>query len=249
MIQRVLNSKDFLTALLTLGTGTLLYFKMPWPATAGLVANTWNGFFLRLLAIHDPWTYAGLKGAYHVMLFTTPYIGFSFLLSAFYIFTLRPRRAGKPQSLPPYPAVESRSSLSLVIGEIHHPRLPIPADKPIWLTIPERDLFTGTIIIGAVGSGKTSCCMYPFSDQLLGLLAHIITKLNFFTHSCPRIPSPDSIRSAMFALIFVFQYSHAVARHPVRSGHAVCSPVIREMPCQLQTGTLRHHGLTDRRLR
>jgi len=32
-------------------------------------------------------------------------------------------------------------------------------------------LFTGTIIIGAVGSGKTSCCMYPFTDQLLGYRA------------------------------------------------------------------------------
>jgi hypothetical protein len=61
--------------------------------------------------------------------------------------------------------------LSLVIGEIHNPRTPVPAEKPQWLTIPERGLFTGTIIIGAVGSGKTSCCMYPFSDQLLGYRA------------------------------------------------------------------------------
>jgi hypothetical protein len=56
----------------------------------------------------------------------------------------------------------------LVLGEVHNPRLPIPAEKPRWLIIPERGLFTGTIIIGAVGSGKTSCCMYPFTDQLLG---------------------------------------------------------------------------------
>jgi hypothetical protein len=105
------------------------------------------------------------------MLFTTPYIGYSFLLSALYIFTLRPRRAGKPQPLPPYPAVETRNRLSLVIGEIHNPRSPIPAEQPRWLSIPERGLFTGTIIIGAVGSGKTSCCMYPFTDQLLGYRA------------------------------------------------------------------------------
>jgi hypothetical protein len=102
------------------------------------------------------------------MLFTTPYIGYSFLFSVFYIFTLRPRRAGKLQPLPPYPAVDTRSKLSLVLGEVHNPRLPIPAEKPRWLIIPERGLFTGTIIIGAVGSGKTSCCMYPFTDQLLG---------------------------------------------------------------------------------
>src|SRR6202171_5847011 len=171
MIQRVLNSKDFLAVLLALVTGTVLYFQMPWPMTTAMVPRTWNEYFLRLIAFRDPWTYAGLKASYHLMLFTTPYIGYSFLFSALYIFTLRPRRAGKPQALPPYPAVETRSALSLVLGEVHNPRLPIPAEKPRWLIIPERGLFTGTIIIGAVGSGKTSCCMYPFTDQLLGYRA------------------------------------------------------------------------------
>ena len=171
MIQRVLNSKNFLAVLLALVTGTALYFKMPWPMTTALVPQTWNEYFLRLVALRDPWTYAALKGSYHVVLFTTPYIGYSFLLSALYIFTLRPRRAGKPQALPPYPAVETRGRLSLVLGEVHNPRVPIPAEKPSWLIIPERGLFTGTIIIGAVGSGKTTCCMYPFTDQLLGYRA------------------------------------------------------------------------------
>jgi hypothetical protein len=73
--------------------------------------------------------------------------------------------------LPPYPILETRDKLSLVIGEIHNPRLPIPAEKPSWLIIPERGLLAGTIIIGAVGSGKTSCWMYPFTDQLLGYRA------------------------------------------------------------------------------
>jgi hypothetical protein len=171
MIQRVLNSKNFLAVLFALVTGTLLYFKTPWPATSGLAPQTWNEYFLRSIALRDPWTYAGLKASYHLMLFTTPYIGFSFLLSALYIFTLRPRRAAKPQPLPSYPPVDSRANLSLVIGEIHNPRLPIPAENPRWLIIPERGLFTGTMIIGALGSGKTSCCMYPFTDQLLGYRA------------------------------------------------------------------------------
>jgi TraM recognition site of TraD and TraG len=171
MIQRVLNSKNFLALLLAIVTGTVLYFKLPWPMTTSLAPATWTEYFLRIIALRDPWTYAGLKASYHVMLFTTPYIAYSFLFSALYIFTLRPRRAGKPQPLPPYPPVETRSSLSLVLGEIHNPRLPIPAEKPSWLIVPERGLFTGTIIIGAVGSGKTSCCMYPFTDQLLGYRA------------------------------------------------------------------------------
>ncbi len=41
----------------------------------------------------------------------------------------------------------------------------------IWptvrLTIPERGLYTGVAIFGAVGSGKTSACMHPFARQLL----------------------------------------------------------------------------------
>ncbi len=171
MIHRVLNSKNFLAVVLAMLTGTLLYIRMPWPMTAAIVPQSWSEYFLRLVALRDPWTYAGLKASYHVMLFTTPYIGYSFLLSALYIFTLRPRRAGKPQALPPYPLVETRTRLSLVLGEVHNARLPIPAEKPSWLIIPERGLFTGTMIIGAVGSGKTAGAMYPFTDQLLGYRA------------------------------------------------------------------------------
>src|SRR6202049_1124523 len=78
VIQRILNSKNFLAVLLAMTTGTLLYIKMPWPMTAARVPQTWNEYFLRIIALRDPWTYAALKACYHVMLFTTPYIGFSF---------------------------------------------------------------------------------------------------------------------------------------------------------------------------
>jgi hypothetical protein len=55
----------------------------------------------------------------------------------------------------------------LVVGEIHNPRKPLPSETPRWLIIPQRGLFTGLAIIGAVGTGKTSCCMYPFVEQLV----------------------------------------------------------------------------------
>ena len=41
-----------------------------------------------------------------------------------------------------------------------------------WLTIPERGLSTGVAIFGAVGSGKTSACMPPFTRQLLSWQAN-----------------------------------------------------------------------------
>ena len=41
------------------------------------------------------------------------------------------------------------------------------SSSPSWLTIPERGLYTGVAIFGAVGSGKTSACMHPFAQQML----------------------------------------------------------------------------------
>jgi hypothetical protein len=43
----------------------------------------------------------------------------------------------------------------------------MPSETPRLLVIPERDLFTGIAIVGAVGSGKTASCMYPFVEQIL----------------------------------------------------------------------------------
>src|SRR5207253_6786299 len=40
------------------------------------------------------------------------------------------------------------------------------------LTIPERGLYTGIAIVGAVGTGKTSGCLYPYADQVLGFRAN-----------------------------------------------------------------------------
>lgn len=38
--------------------------------------------------------------------------------------------------------------------------------------IPEKGLFTGIGIFGAVGTGKTSCCMRPFAEQLIAFKAN-----------------------------------------------------------------------------
>ena len=58
-----------------------------------------------------------------------------------------------------------------MVGELHHPKRPEPAERPRWLIIPDRGLFTGIAIFGAIGSGKTTGCMYPFADQVLGYQA------------------------------------------------------------------------------
>ena len=51
---------------------------------------------------------------------------------------------------------------------MHHPVDAREVPNPDWLVIPERGLYTGVAIFGAVGSGKTSACMHPFARQLFG---------------------------------------------------------------------------------
>ena len=70
--------------------------------------------------------------------------------------------------LPPWPLDPKQKAPAIVIGEVHHPVEAREVFNPEWLTIPERGLYTGVAIFGAVGSGKTSACMNPFARQLLG---------------------------------------------------------------------------------
>ena len=70
--------------------------------------------------------------------------------------------------LPVWPLSPRQKAPAIVIGEVHHPVEAREIFNPSWLTIPERGLYTGVAIFGAVGSGKTSACMHPFARQLLG---------------------------------------------------------------------------------
>ena len=69
--------------------------------------------------------------------------------------------------LPTWPLSPTTDGPAIVVGEVHHPVKAIERAAPEWLTIPERGLYTGVAIFGAVGSGKTSACMHPFARQLL----------------------------------------------------------------------------------
>jgi hypothetical protein len=56
-------------------------------------------------------------------------------------------------------------NLQLVIGEIHE-KDGTRKEKPEWLIIDKNGLFTGIIVFGSTGAGKTTACAYPFLDQL-----------------------------------------------------------------------------------
>ena len=167
MIQQILRLKNLIACLLAAGTGIAIYLRAPFPN---------DNFFLELIFLYSRPAFVGLRFSYYVCLYTTPYILYSVALSAFYIFALKFRGRVRPGMPPAYPALLERSAPSIVIGEVHEPRRAGPAEHPQWLIIPERGLFTGIAIFGAVGSGKTSCCMYPFAEQILSYKAADRTK-------------------------------------------------------------------------
>lgn len=151
-----LDNRGLVSVIGGLVCGLLLRWQYPFPVADPLLAELNQG---------APWIFLLLSFLYHGLLFSSPYLVLTVLLSLLYV--LWPQgQVRLPQSvLPPFP--DNPEKLQIVIGEIHHPRKLEPVAKPNWLVIPERGLYTGIAIIGAIGSGKTSGCMYPFAEQIL----------------------------------------------------------------------------------
>ena len=163
MILRLLHSRHLVACFLSAVVGMALYFRAPFPET---------NLFLQVMAVRSVSAFLFLKYSYVLFLCTTPYIAFSILFSGAYIFALKTRSRTHAGKLPPYPNPQKRTDLTLILGEVHHPRKQFPSENPRWFAIPERGLFTGIAIVGAVGSGKTAACMYPFAEQILAFCAN-----------------------------------------------------------------------------
>lgn len=143
--------------------GTFALRHWPFPSEQPLLA---------LVGVERPGIFAAIHWSYVAMLFTTPLVMSSVATSLAYIFLGRASGEARPvPHLPPYPNPAARSDLFLVVGEQHHARKAGPAASPAWLTIPERGLYTGVMVLGAIGSGKTTACMYPFAEQVLAYQA------------------------------------------------------------------------------
>src|SRR5215469_11949972 len=162
-VSGLLQYRHSIAGVLALGAGLAISTLYPFPE---------SNVFLRVIAIRAPEAYLSFKYLTLAMDYAAPWLAFSVILSGVYIFTLKLRRPDKLGRLPRYPEPQKRDKVFLVAGEVHHPRRPTPSSNPQWLVIPERGLYTGIAILGAVGSGKTSCCMYPFANQILGFQAH-----------------------------------------------------------------------------
>jgi hypothetical protein len=163
MLEKVANSRTFVSFVLAGMTGLFLFHIYPFPV---------GNLYLQYIALKDPLVYSVLARSYSLFLFTTPFFIYSTALSGLYVLSFRRKRNRKANPLPLYPDPNSRSDLFMVVGEVHNPTKVVRGSNPQWLTIPEKGLYTGVGIFGAVGTGKTSCCMRPFAEQLIAFKAH-----------------------------------------------------------------------------
>ena len=123
--------------------------------------------FLALIHLRKPILFDALAYGYATLWFSTPFLLTSLVMSVVTMVVYRYPPRARRRALPPYPSPEARPTPSLVLGEAHFATTLGRAPTPTWLTIPQRGLYTGVMILGAVGTGKTSACMYPYVDQLL----------------------------------------------------------------------------------
>ena len=128
-----------------------------------------ENLILDLVAYHTPRFYFWMLWWYYLSPLVAVLLAGLILLSIWRVFfESRAPRSVPLELLPDWPLKPGDPGPGIVIGELHHPVAIRQISNPSWLTIPERGLYTGVAIFGAVGSGKTSACMHPFASQLLG---------------------------------------------------------------------------------
>lgn len=164
----------------TASLGRVLSWRNVFAIVLGLTAFAWallsRSFpapgqvpLLDLIALEDPIFYAVIRAWF--LLAPAVVAGGAILVATsirrLWLDSPATRRLPGRGVLPPWPTSPADPAPSLVVGEVHHPTEARETTRPAWLTLPERGLFTGIAIFGAVGTGKTSACMRPFADQLL----------------------------------------------------------------------------------
>ena len=157
-------------------------FALPWIAgfLFSLSRWRWEPFppsgvnpFLDLIELNDPALFSLIVGWYYLAPWAATGVGGALLLSMWQIwFAGIGNQSGSRGSLPRWPASTKDKSISLVVGETHHPTKPLESEQPDWLVLSEKGLFTGVAVVGAVGTGKTSACMHPFAEQLFSWQSH-----------------------------------------------------------------------------
>ena len=155
----------------------LFFFGGVWYAAWSFVRRPFPSFdehpILALVQYHTPDVFTAMLLWYYLSPFVVVMLCGVISVTVWKVWLEGRRRDFAPfAKLPPWPLSADQKAPAIVIGEVHHPVEAREIFSPSWLTIPERGLYTGVAIFGAVGSGKTSACMNPFARQLLGWQAH-----------------------------------------------------------------------------
>ena len=151
----------------------LFFFGGVWYAVWSFVRRPFPSFdehpILALVQYHTPDFFTAMLLWYYLSPFVVVMLCGVISVTVWKVWLEGRRRDFAPfAKLPPWPLSADQKAPAIVIGEVHHPVEAREIFSPSWLTIPERGLYTGVAIFGAVGSGKTSACMNPFARQLLG---------------------------------------------------------------------------------
>src|SRR5204862_1863410 len=104
--------------------------------------------FLALVALQNPSVFKVFSYGYATFWFTTPFLAASLVLSLVALVVYRRVPSARHRALPAYPPPETRPAPTLVLGERHFATKPGPAPTPRWLTIPQRGLYTGVMVLG-----------------------------------------------------------------------------------------------------
>ena len=123
--------------------------------------------YLDLVAFHDPGIHNAIRAWYYLAPGVAAILAGSVMRSVSRVWLQPLARRRNRGRLPAWPNSPKDDAPSLVVGELHHPTDPRESDRPGWLVVPEKGLYTGLLVVGAVGTGKTTACMYPFARQLL----------------------------------------------------------------------------------
>jgi hypothetical protein len=158
MLRRLLEMRALLSQMTAAAIGV-------WGLSVHPLAT--DNVYLQIIELRTPHVFRLLTHGYATLWFTTPFIGAMVVMSLFAIVAYRFEPRSRSRPLPPYPPADTRPAPSLVLGERHFETQPGAAPEPSWLTIPQRGLYTGVMVLGAVGTGKTSACLYPYVEQLL----------------------------------------------------------------------------------
>ena len=179
MLRRMLDARPLVAMIVAAGVGVWGLSSYPLPR---------DNVFLEMIELRNPLVFHLLAYTYATCWFTTPFLAMSLVTSMLSIVAYHHLPLPREHPLPSYLLPETRSTPTLVLREAHFASTPGRSSDPTWLTIPQRGLYTGVMIVGAVGTGKTSACMYPYVDQLVRFRAADPDRRDRLRHARRRRP-------------------------------------------------------------